>query len=46
VPFSELDRVFFGIGVENTDVSTDNTSPRCIVSTCVTSVAPAVPVAM
>lgn len=27
VPFSELDRVFFGVGVENTDVSTDNTSP-------------------
>ncbi len=27
VPFSELDRVFFGIGVENTDVSTDSTSP-------------------
>jgi len=27
VPFSELDRVFFGIGVENTNVSTDNTSP-------------------
>ncbi|MBP0597114.1 outer membrane protein assembly factor BamA [Herbaspirillum sp. LeCh32-8] len=27
VPFSELDRVFFGIGIENTDVSTDYTSP-------------------
>src|SRR5450830_85411 len=27
VPFSELDRVFFGIGVENTQVQTDLTSP-------------------
>ncbi|EJN00514.1 outer membrane protein assembly factor BamA [Herbaspirillum sp. YR522] len=27
VPFSELDRVFFGIGIESTDVSTDTTSP-------------------
>lgn len=27
VPFSELDRVFFGVGVENTAVSTDTTSP-------------------
>jgi outer membrane protein insertion porin family len=26
VPFSELDRVFFGVGVENTNVSTDTTS--------------------
>lgn len=45
VPFSELDRVFFGIGLENTQVSTDSTSPRCIASTCVTSAVPAVPVA-
>lgn len=27
VPFSELDRIFFGIGVENTKVDTDITSP-------------------
>jgi outer membrane protein insertion porin family len=27
VPFSELDRVFFGVGVENTSVETDLTSP-------------------
>ena len=27
VPFSELDRVFFGIGIENTQVETDLTSP-------------------
>ncbi|EJL94186.1 Beta-barrel assembly machine subunit BamA [Herbaspirillum sp. CF444] len=27
VPFSELDRVFFGVGVENTKVDTDSTSP-------------------
>ncbi|MFL9925122.1 outer membrane protein assembly factor BamA [Herbaspirillum lusitanum] len=27
IPFSELDRVFFGIGIENTNVSTDLTSP-------------------
>jgi len=27
VPFSELDRVFFGVGVENTTVDTDLTSP-------------------
>ncbi len=27
VPFSELDRIFFGIGIENTKVDTDSTSP-------------------
>lgn len=27
VPFSELDRVFFGVGIENTKVDTDSTSP-------------------
>lgn len=27
VPFSELDRVFFGVGIENTNVQTDLTSP-------------------
>ncbi|TFI18655.1 outer membrane protein assembly factor BamA, partial [Herbaspirillum sp. 3C11] len=27
VPFSELDRIFFGIGIENTKVDTDTTSP-------------------
>ncbi|MFZ1180737.1 MAG: outer membrane protein assembly factor BamA [Herbaspirillum sp.] len=27
VPFSELDRVFFGVGVENTGVDTDGSSP-------------------
>lgn len=27
VPFSEVDRVFFGIGVEQTEVTTDATSP-------------------
>jgi len=27
VPFSELDRVFFGVGVENTKVDTDSSSP-------------------
>lgn len=27
VPFSELDRIFFGIGVENTKVDTDTSSP-------------------
>jgi outer membrane protein insertion porin family len=28
VPFSELDRVYFGIGAENTNVTTDSTSPN------------------
>jgi outer membrane protein insertion porin family len=28
VPFSELDRVYFGIGVEQTSVETDSTSPN------------------
>ncbi len=28
VPFSEVDRVFFGMGVEQTEVETDATSPR------------------
>jgi outer membrane protein insertion porin family len=28
VPFSELDRVFFGIGAENTSVNTDASSPN------------------
>src|SRR5450830_293065 len=27
VPFSELDRVFFGVGIENTKVDTDSSSP-------------------
>lgn len=27
VPFSELDRIFFGVGIENTKVDTDSTSP-------------------
>ncbi len=27
VPFSELDTVFFGIGIENTNVQTDNSAP-------------------
>ena len=27
VPFTEIDRVFFGIGVEQTEVGTDSTSP-------------------
>jgi len=28
VPFSELDTIFFGVGVENTKVDTDSTSPN------------------
>jgi len=27
VPFSELDRIFFGVGIENTKVDTDTSSP-------------------
>ncbi|MDB5990707.1 MAG: rane protein [Herbaspirillum sp.] len=27
VPFSELDTIYFGLGIENTSVSTDSTSP-------------------
>jgi outer membrane protein insertion porin family len=28
VPFSELDTIFFGVGIENTQVETDSTSPN------------------